>query len=71
MLMAKLGFLKHVMSKGADDLCGRVVLSLCNNFDSSCLVRECTELEEPFGTGLHRRHCLQKDNKPESSEITV
>ena len=40
MLMAKLGFLKHVMSKGADDLCGRVVLSLCDNFDSSCLAVE-------------------------------
>ena len=50
MLMAKLGFLKHGMSKRADVLCGRVVLSLCDNFDSSCLVRECRELEEPFGT---------------------
>ena len=48
MLMAKLDFLKHVISRGADDLCGRVVLSPCDNFqiDSSCLVRECRELED-------------------------
>ena len=29
-LVAKLGFLKHVMSKGTDGLCGRIVLSLCD-----------------------------------------
>ena len=50
MLVAKLYFLKHVMSKETDDLCGRIVLSLCDDFDSPCMVRECRELEEPFGT---------------------
>ena len=50
MLVAKLGFLKHVMSKGTDGLCGRIVLSMCDDFDSSRLVRKCRELEEPFGT---------------------
>ena len=51
-LVAKLGCLVHVLSKGSDNLCGRAVLSLCDDFDSSCLVRECRELEEEFGTGL-------------------
>ena len=43
---AKLGFLAR-LSKSPDDLCGRAVLSLCDDtVDSSCLVRECSELEE-------------------------
>ena len=50
-LVAKLGFLARVLRKGSDALCGRAVLSLCDDFDSSCLVRECRELEEEFGTG--------------------
>ena len=33
----KLGFLVRVMGEDPDDLCGRVVLSLCDDFDSSCL----------------------------------
>ena len=51
-LVAKLGFLARVLSKDSDDLCGRAVLALCDDFDSSCLVRECRELEEEFGTGF-------------------
>ena len=43
-LVAKLGFLKHVLSKGTGDLCGRIVLFLCDDLDSSCLVWECREL---------------------------
>ena len=29
-----------------------MVLSLCDDFDLSCLVQECRELEEEFGTGF-------------------
>lgn len=37
-LEAKLSFLARVGSKSPDDLCGRMVLSLCDDTDSSCLV---------------------------------
>ena len=33
-----------------DSLSGCVVLALCNEVDSICLVKECRELEENFGT---------------------
>ena len=49
-LVRKLGFLKRVMGRDADSLSGCVVLALCNEVDSICLVRECRELEESFGT---------------------
>ena len=39
-----------LVAKGTDDLCGRIVLSLCDDLVSSFLVKECRELEEPFGT---------------------
>ena len=51
-LVAKLGFLARVLSKDSDDLCSRAVLALCDDFDPSCLVRECRELEEEFGIGF-------------------
>ena len=37
-LVAKLYFLARVLRKGPEDLSGRVVLSLCDDFGSSCLV---------------------------------
>ena len=49
-LMRKLRFLKRVMDKDTDCLSGCVVMALCNEVDSICLVRECKELEEIFGT---------------------
>ena len=49
-LVRKLGFLKRVMGRDADSLSRCVVLALCNEVDSICLVRECRELEESFGT---------------------
>ena len=36
--------------RDTDSLSGCVVLALCNEVDSICLVRECRELEESFGT---------------------
>ena len=50
--VAKLGFLIQDLSKGSHDLCDRVVLSLCDDFDSLCLVHECRELEEVHSTGF-------------------
>ena len=49
-LVSKLGFLMRVMLRNTDSLSGCVVLALCNEVDSICLVRECRELEECFGT---------------------
>ena len=48
-LVRKLGFLKTVMDRDADCLSGSVVLALCSDVDSLCLVRECSDLEESFG----------------------
>ena len=49
-LIRKLGFLWRVMAGDSDGLSGSVMLALCNEADSICLVRKCRELEEPFGT---------------------
>ena len=51
-LVRKLGFLKRVMGRDAGKLSGCVVLGLCSEVDLLCLVRECKELEESFGTGF-------------------
>ena len=40
------------MDRDADCLSGSVVLAMCDDMDSLCLVRECRELEESFGTGF-------------------
>lgn len=53
--MRKLGFLKRVMDRDANCLSGSVVLALCGDVDSLCLVRECRELEESFGTCFTER----------------
>ena len=50
--MRKLEFLKRGMGRDTDSLSGCVVLALCNEVDSICLVRECRELEESFGTHI-------------------
>ena len=51
-LVSKLGFVVRLLKKGDDDLGGSVVLALCNDFGESCLVRECRELEDVFGTNF-------------------
>ena len=35
-----------------ENLGGSGVLSLCNDFNESCLVRECREIEDMFGTNF-------------------
>jgi len=47
-LVRKPGFMKSVMDRGTDCLSGSVLLVLCNDVDSFCLVRECKELEGSF-----------------------
>ena len=48
--LRKLGFLQRVVRRNTDSLSGRVVLALCDDVDSLCLVRECRELDEWFGS---------------------
>ena len=47
LLVTKLGFLRRVMESSSGSLSGRVLEALC---ESMCLVKECRELEESFGT---------------------
>ena len=49
-LERKLGFLMRVMAGDTDGLSGSVLLAVCNDVESTCLVRECREMEEHFGT---------------------
>ena len=67
-LMRKLGFLRRVMAGDSDGLSGSVMLALCDDADSICLVRECRELEERFGTHftnviLNKSACSFKEMK--------
>ena len=45
----KLGLMR-VMAGGTDSLSGSILLALCDDVESICLVRECREMEEHFGT---------------------
>ena len=49
-LVKKLGFLRRVMEGDLDSLRGSVMLALCDEVESICLVRECREMEECFRT---------------------
>ena len=44
-LVRKLEFLKRVIDKDTDSLRGCVVMALCCEVESICLIRECKELE--------------------------
>lgn len=52
-LVSKLGFLVRLLKKD-EDLGSLVVLLLRDDFNKSCLVRECRELEDAFGTSQVR-----------------
>ena len=45
-----LGFLHRVVESNPVSLTGRVMLALCGDADLLCLVKECKELEEWFGS---------------------
>ena len=49
LLVTKLGFLRQVMESSSGSLSGQVLEALCD-VESMCLVKECRELEESFGT---------------------
>ena len=52
-LQRKLSFLHRVANSNPFSLSGRTVLALSQDINSLCLVKECRELEEGFGTPLH------------------
>ena len=61
-------FLMRVIGRNSDCLSGHVVLAICNDIKSLCLVRECTELEQWFGLNLtndiiSRSACSAKEMK--------
>ena len=67
-LVRKLSFLRRVMASDTESLSGSMVLSLCDDVESICLVRECRELEECFGTEftsdiINREVCSLKEMK--------
>ena len=67
-LLRKLGFLQRVTGGSSDCLSGCVMLALSDDVDSVCLVRECRELEEWFGTSytediLNMSPCSVKEMK--------
>ena len=47
-LVRKLGFLMRVMAGDMDSLSGSVLLALCDEIESICLVSECRDMEEWF-----------------------
>ena len=49
-LQRKLSFLHRVINSSLFSLSGRTVFALSQDIDSLCLVKECRELEEGFGT---------------------
>ena len=63
-LERKLGFLMRVMAGDMDSLSRSVLLAMCDDVESICLVRECKEMEEHFGT--HFTSDILKRNKIQS-----
>ena len=53
LLQGKLSFLHRVANSNPFSLSGRTVLALSQDIDSLCLVKECRELVQGFGTPLH------------------
>jgi len=49
-LVAKLGFLYKVVRSDPRSLSGQALFALSDGVDSLCIVKECRELEEQFGT---------------------
>ena len=66
-LIRKLSFLQHVVNSNSASLSGTALLALSDDTASICLVRECRELEEVFGT--HFTQEILSDNAPPLREV--
>ena len=73
-MVRKVGFLHHVIVSNPVSLTGRVMLALCDDADSLCLLKEFKELEERFGSTLtdiilSRNLCSIREMKKETLEL--
>ena len=73
-LVRKLSFLRRVMACNTDSLSRSIELALCDDKESICLVRECREMEEFFGTNfmsdiINRDVCSLKEMKKAIIEV--
>ena len=66
-LIRKLSFLQRVVNSNSASLSGTALLALSDDTASICLVRECRELEEVFGT--HFTQEILSDNAPSLKEV--
>ena len=66
-LIRKLSFLQHVVKSNSTCLSGTALLALSDDTASLCLVRECKELEEVFGT--HFTHDIIRADAPPLREV--
>ena len=62
-----LSFLQRVVNSNSASLSGTALLALSDDTASICLVRECRELEEVFGT--HFTQEILSDNAPSLKEV--
>ena len=68
-LERKLGLLMRVMAGDTDSLSGSILLAMCDDVESICLVRECREMEEHFGT--HFTSDIKKEPTCNLKEIKI
>ena len=55
MLVRKLDFLQRLVVEDENNLHSRMLWSLKNDTESVCLVRQCREFEEAYGTSCTNR----------------
>ena len=70
-LQRKLSFLHRVANSNPFSLSGRTVLALSQDINSVCLVKECRELEEGFGTHLTDDILARREVHPKDIRATI
>ena len=68
-LQRKLSFLHRVANSNPFSLSGRTVLALSQDINSLCLVKECRELEEGFGTHFTDDILARREVHPKPKDI--
>ena len=68
-LQRKLSFLHRVANSNPFSLSGRTVLALSQDINSLCLVKECSELEEGFGTHFTDDILARREVHPKPKDI--
>ena len=70
-LQRKLSFLHRVANSNPFSLSGRTVLALSQDINSLCLVKECRELEEGFGTHFTDDILARREVHPKDIRATI